>query len=237
MPYYKLDKLITFMKRIINVSEQTTSLGQFFKPVCMVFGIVAVFLLARYFHGFDLFLNNHTLLRRGVKGPVIFLLIAIIMCMIGFPRQVVCLTAGVVYGFWFGILYATIATVMGAVLAYNWAKWLGRDWGEKYLSHSKLKKIQRFIRTNPFHTILICRLMPIGSSVLLNTTAGIIGIPFLSFVGATFLGSFPQTIVFVLLGGGIRIGHTGQIIVSLVLFLISIGIGIVLMRRNFNKKE
>lgn len=221
----------------MDVTQKTASVWNILKPLLMVFGIVLIFLLARYFHGFDLFLNNHTLLRHGVKGPLIFLGIAILMCTIGFPRQVVCLTAGVVYGFWFGILYAAVATILGAVLAYFWARWLGREWGKKYLAHQKLKKIHQFIQTNPFHTVLICRLMPVGSSVLLNTTAGIVGIPLLPFLTATFLGSSPQTIVFVLLGGGIRIGHTGQIMVSLILLLVSIGIGVILMKRSFGKKD
>lgn len=203
----------------------------------MILGIVIVLLLARYFHGFDLLLNDHNLLRQGVKGPLIFLSIAILMCMVGFPRQIVCLTAGVVYGFWFGIFYATIATVIGAILAYNWARWLGQEWGKKYLSHAKLKKIHHFIQTNPFHTILICRLMPVGSSVLLNTMAGIVGISITPFIGATFLGSFPQTVVFVLLGGGIRIGHFGQIFISIFLLILSVSIGLFLMKRSFTKKD
>lgn len=225
------------MKRNKNLTQYKTLIGQVIKPLCMVFGIVIVLLLARYFHGFDLFLNDHTLLRRGIKGPLIFLSIAIIMCMVGFPRQLVCLTAGVVYGFWLGIFYATIATVIGALLAYNWARWLGHEWGKKYLSHAKLKKIHHFIQTNPFHTVLICRLMPVGSSVLLNTMAGIVGIPVMPFICATFLGSFPQTVVFVLLGGGIRIGHFGQITLSLLLLAVSILAGLILMKRSFNKKD
>lgn len=225
------------MKRNKNLTQYKTLIGQVIKPLCMVFGIVIVLLLARYFHGFDLFLNDHTLLRRGIKGPLIFLSIAIIMCMVGFPRQLVCLTAGVVYGFWLGIFYATIATVIGALLAYNWARWLGREWGKKYLSHAKLKKIHHFIQTNPFHTVLICRLMPVGSSVLLNTMAGIVGISVMPFICATFLGSFPQTVVFVLLGGGIRIGHFGQIMLSLLLLAVSILAGLILMKRSFNKKD
>ncbi|MDI2091365.1 TVP38/TMEM64 family protein [Commensalibacter oyaizuii] len=212
-------------------------LQQFYKPLLMVGGIIIVAWLARYFHGVDIFLNDHHLLRRGLQGRLLFLLIAILMCSVGFPRQVVCLTAGVVYGFVWGCLYAIIATVVGAFITYTWALWLGRDWAKKYLAHKKLQKIDRFIRANPFHAVLICRLMPVGSSVLLNTTAGVVGIRLLPFITATFLGSTPQTIVFVLLGGGVRIGHTGQIILSAVLFFLSAGLGIFLMKRTLGKKN
>ncbi|WP_050798390.1 TVP38/TMEM64 family protein [Commensalibacter intestini] len=221
----------------MNSSSLASVFKQFYKPLLMVLGIVLVAFLARYFHGLDLFLSDHHLLKRGIEGQAIFLLVAILMCAIGFPRQVVCLTAGVVYGFWLGFLYATIATIVGAVITYSWALWLGKDWGKKYLAHSKLKKINRFIQDNPFNAVLMCRLMPIGSSVVLNTTAGVVGIGWLPFLGATFLGSMPQTIVFVLLGGGVRIGHTGQIILSAVLFVMSAGLGIFLMKRSFSKKN
>ena len=79
--------------------------------------------------------------------------------------------------------------------------------------------------------------MPVGSSVLLNTMAGIVGISVMPFICATFLGSFPQTVVFVLLGGGIRIGHFGQITLSLLLLAVSILAGLILMKRSFNKKD
>lgn len=217
--------------------KQSSLIKQFYKPVLMVVGIVIVAFFARYFHGLDLFLSDHHMLQTGAKGQIIFLLVAILMCAIGFPRQVVCLTAGVVYGFWLGFLYATIATIIGAVTTYSWALWLGKDWGAKYLAHSKLKKISRFIRENPFNAVLMCRLMPVGSSVVLNTTAGVVGIQWLPFLGATFLGSMPQTIVFVLLGGGVRIGHTGQIILSAILFIVSAGLGMFLMKRSFSKKN
>lgn len=218
-------------------TNQISILKQFYKPLLMVLGIVLVAFFARYFHGLDVFMSDHHLLKRGAQGQIIFLLVAISMCAIGFPRQVVCLTAGVVYGFWLGFLYATIATIVGAVITYSWALWLGKDWGEKYLAHSKLKKISRFIRENPFNAVLMCRLMPVGSSVVLNTTAGVVGIGWLPFLGATVLGSMPQTIVFVLLGGGVRIGHTGQIILSAVLFIASAALGVFLMKRSFSKKN
>ncbi|CAI3938280.1 TVP38/TMEM64 family (TVP38) (PUBMED:20889782) [Commensalibacter communis] len=221
----------------VKSSNLTSILKQFYKPILMVMGIVFVACFARYFHGLDLFLRDQNLLKSGTQGQVIFLFIAISMCAIGFPRQVVCLTAGVVYGFWLGFLYATIATIVGAVITYSWALWLGKDWGAKYLSHAKLKKVSRFIRDNPFSAVLMCRLMPVGSSVVLNTTAGIMGVGWLPFLGATVLGSMPQTIVFVLLGGGVRIGHTGQIILSAVLFTLSAGLGIFLMKRSFSKKN
>lgn len=217
--------------------KQSSLVKQFYKPILMIVGIVLVAFFARYFHGLDLFLSDHHMLQKGAKGQIIFLLVAILMCAIGFPRQVVCLTAGVVYGFWLGFLYATIATIIGAIITYSWALWLGKDWGAKYLAHSKLQKISRFIRENPFNAVLMCRLMPVGSSVVLNTTAGVVGIQWLPFLGATFLGSMPQTIVFVLLGSGVRIGHTGQIILSAVLFIASAGLGIFLMKRSFSKKN
>ncbi|MDI2112824.1 TVP38/TMEM64 family protein [Commensalibacter nepenthis] len=225
------------MNNNVKSSNLTSILKQFYKPCLMVLGIILVAFFARYFHGLDLFLKDHRLLKSGIQGQIIFLLIAILMCAVGFPRQVVCLTAGVVYGFWLGFLYATIATIVGAVITYSWALWLGKDWGAKYLAHSKLKKISHFIRSNPFSAVLMCRLMPVGSSVVLNTTAGVVGVGYLPFLAATILGSMPQTIVFVLLGGGVRIGHTGQIILSAVLFTLSAGLGIFLMKRSFSKKN
>lgn len=210
---------------------------QFYKPFLMVLGILILVLVTRYFHIIDVFLNDKTLLRHGLQGKVVFLIIAIIMCAVGFPRQIVCFTAGIVYGFLIGTVLATIATICGALLAFGWALWLGHQWAQKYLEHAKLRWISNFIRQHPFSSVLTCRLMPVGSSLLVNMAAGVVGIHFWPFIMATFLGSLPQTLVFVLLGGGVRIGHTDQIIFSLILLALSAGLGAFLMRKTITNKN
>ncbi|CAK7193101.1 hypothetical protein COMNV_01314 [Commensalibacter sp. Nvir] len=203
----------------------------------MVLGILLVIGLVHYFHGMDLVINKRNVFQHDVKGQFLFLSLIIILCTVGFPRQVVCFTSGVLYGFEMGILYAVVATVLGAIFAYLWALWLGGEWAKKYLAHKKIKKLDKFIRENPFSSVLMFRLMPVGSSLLLNVTCGIIGIRFTSFVAAAFLGSTPQTIVFVLLGSGVRIGHMGQISLSLILFLASAFLGLWLMKSSFARKS
>ena len=66
---------------------------------------------------------------------------------------------------------------------------------------------------------------------MLNLLAGVSGAGFVPFMLATLLGSLPQTVVFVLLGGGARIGHGWQVGLAAVLFAGSGALGLWLARR------
>ncbi|WP_025813707.1 TVP38/TMEM64 family protein [Komagataeibacter kakiaceti] len=73
--------------------------------------------------------------------------------------------------------------------------------------------------------------MPVGSALLLNLASGMLGVRAASFALATVLGSLPQTIVFVLVGTGMRLGSADRLGVAAVLFGLSALVGLWLMRR------
>ncbi|WP_240161957.1 TVP38/TMEM64 family protein [Gluconacetobacter azotocaptans] len=205
------------------------------RPALMVAAFMAVGTLLRFTPGLHGLMADTVLLRDGAWGRAVFLLVATLFCALGLPRQVVCFAAGVAYGPFAGVGFATAATVAGAVAGFSWARCVGRAAVRRWLSGrlgGRLARLDTLVAASPFATILTLRLLPVGSALMLNLLAGVSAAPARSFFLATLAGSLPQTIVFVLLGSGARIGHAWQVALAALLFAASAALGLWLMRRG-----
>ncbi|WP_264812968.1 TVP38/TMEM64 family protein [Gluconacetobacter sacchari] len=196
----------------------------------MVAACVAVGLALRHAPGLRGVLGDTALLRGGVGGRVVFLLAGSAMCAVGLPRQLVCFAAGVAYGAGEGTVLASLATLTGAACGFGWARSVGRAGVRRRLA-GRLARLDGVVTAHPFTAILTMRLLPVGSALMLNLLAGVSGAGFAPFMLATLLGSLPQTVVFVLLGGGARIGHGWQVALAALLFAGSGALGLWLARR------
>ncbi|QHC34972.1 TVP38/TMEM64 family protein [Komagataeibacter xylinus] len=169
-------------------------------------------------------------LNAGPGGMAVFVLAGSAFCGLGLPRQAVCFAAGAAYGIGAGCLLATVATVAGCLWGYGWGRWAGRVRMPARLG-ATLARVEGCVRAAPFASVLALRLMPVGSALLLNLAAGMLGVRVTAFVLATLLGSLPQTVVFVLVGTGMQLGGGARIGVAIGLFGLSALVGVWLMRR------
>ncbi|MBB2202211.1 VTT domain-containing protein [Gluconacetobacter tumulisoli] len=201
------------------------------RPALMVAAFMAVGVVLRLAPGLHGLMTDTALLRDGAWGRTVFLLVAAVFCAVGLPRQAVCFAAGVAYGPLAGVGFATAATVAGAMAGFSWARGVGRAAVRRRLT-GRLARLDGLVAANPFATILTLRLLPVGSALMVNLLAGVSGAPAGSFFLATLAGSLPQTIVFVLLGSGARIGHGWQVALAALLFAASGALGLRLMRRG-----
>jgi len=170
----------------------------------------------------------------GQRGPLAFVAIATAACALGVPRQVVAYSGGLAFGFWPGATLALLAEVLGCVGNFYWARWAARDWAVRWLARGggRLEQLSRFLVANTFAATLTLRLLPVGSNLLLNLLAGASSVAAGPFVAASALGYVPQTAVFALLGGGVRVSQGAQVAVAAVLLALSIALGLALARRR-----
>ena len=70
-----------------------------------------------------------------------------------------------------------------------------------------------------------------GSNLVTNLAAGVSGVRALPFIAGSGLGFIPQTVIFALLGSGIHLDPVLRISTGIVLFLISVMLGVRLFRR------
>jgi uncharacterized membrane protein YdjX (TVP38/TMEM64 family) len=198
------------------------------RPLLLVAGLLAAGMALRV-----LGLHEH-LPGPGEAGPGLFLLLATIACAVGLPRQVVAYAAGLAYGFWSGIALTLVVEVLACVIDFYWARLVARDWARRRMQRmgGRLARLDAFLAANPFGATLTLRLLPVGSNIVLNLLAGVSGVAAGPFVLASAIGYVPQTVVFTLLGGGVRVGQGVQLVLGIALFAASALLGLLLMRRH-----
>ncbi len=172
---------------------------------------------------------------QGLAGEAVFLAVGAAAVAAGVPRQGVSFLGGYAFGAVIGTALALAAQVLGCAVAFLWARLVGQAWARRRLAGrfgERLRRLRDGLAANPFGTTLALRLLPVGNNLALNLLGGLSGIAMAPFLAASAIGYLPQTVVFALLGKGVRVDGAWQLGLAAVLFGVSIGIGLWLLRRN-----
>jgi uncharacterized membrane protein YdjX (TVP38/TMEM64 family) len=205
------------------------------KLAVLIAGLVAAGLLLRSFGAVpgtewaDRWLKG-----QGLLGEAVLLLLGAALTAVGVPRQAVAFLGGYAFGVVLGTGLAVAATLLGAALSFGWAQWLARDWAERRLAGRygrRLRGLRDALVDRPFGATVALRLLPVGSNLGLNLLAGMAGIPLLPYLAGSALGYLPQTLVFALLGKGVRVDGAWQLALAGILLAVSLGLGLWLLRR------
>lgn len=203
----------------------------FVKPAGLALGLVLAGVVLKTLAGgvkgglFAQYVMGH-----GMEGEALLVVGGALLSAAGLPRQVVAFAGGYAFGLKIGCVLALLAQILGCVLDFFWARAIARDWVQARLG-GRLARLDARLSRHPFTASLTLRLLPVGNNVVLNLLAGISSVSASSFLLASAIGYIPQTLVFGLLGSGVQVSHGMQISLAIVLFLVSAGLGVLLMRR------
>lgn len=165
---------------------------------------------------------------KGLTGDLIFLAMGTAVTALGFPRQVVAFLGGYAFGFVTGSGLALLASTLGCVAAFVYARLLGRSLVQRHFG-KRIAKFEAILADSPFLTTLLIRFLPVGSNVVTNLIAGVSRVRFAPFVLGSAAGYLPQTAVFVLIGSGVHIDPTFRIGLGAALFVVSAAVGVYLL--------
>lgn len=177
----------------------------FFRLIIFIIAILIAILIVASFlfglHDIDLLANLNDLgaieasIRNwGIWGPVASIGLMIAHSFLPFPAELVALANGALYGAWLGSGITWIGAMLGAILAYWFAKLAGRPTLERLLSDKNLARIDRWNTKSATAPLLFARLIPIISFNLVNFAAGLAGVTFWTFFWTTAIGILPATI-------------------------------------------
>lgn len=167
---------------------------------------------------------------RGAAGIIIFVAIGGFFTGVGLPRQIISFLAGYAFGLVEGTAMAVLATLVGCLLTFYYARFLGRD----LVAHrfpGKVKRIDDFLAKNPFLMTLLIRFLPMGSNLVTNLVAGVTRVPAPPFLAGSAIGYVPQTLIFALVGTGIKVAPAANIALAVALFVASGVLGVYLYRK------
>lgn len=136
-------------------------------------------------------------------GPVAelsFLLGAVLITALGFPRMLVFPVAGLAFGFPVGLALSIIALLGGGYLPFCYARWGGRGWITR--QWPRMARLADYFQERTYKTVVLFRILPMPG-FLTNAFLGITHIKHRSFILGTALGSIPPGIPATLLGSSL----------------------------------
>jgi len=213
------------------------------KPLLLLAGLVAAGVLLRELRDagvLDVGFLGRITAQLGVPPEVAFVILGAAACMVGVPRQAVAFAGGTAFGALMGSLVGLAAMVAGCAGSFLWARAVGRDWARRRIEQAfsgRLARLDRFVAENPFTATLTLRLLPVGNNLALNLLAGLSGVALAPFLAGSAIGYIPQTVVFALLGKGVRVDGAVQLALGLALFAASAAVGVCLLRRGRRSRE
>ncbi|BDS08362.1 hypothetical protein NT6N_34020 [Oceaniferula spumae] len=134
-------------------------------------------------------------------APVVFMGFYIAATVLFIPGSILTLAAGFLFGVGWGTLYVSIASIIGAALSFLIGRYVARDWiSKKIESKPKFAAIDEAIGEEGSKIVFLLRLSPVFPFTLLNYGLGITKVPFWKYVGASWLGMLPGTLLYVYIG-------------------------------------
>lgn len=165
---------------------------------------------------------------------VSFLLMVFQSLMAPLPAFLITFANANLFGWWQGAILSWSSAMVGAILCFVLARWLGRDAVEKITTKGALRQIDDFFEKHGRQSVLIARLLPFISFDIVSYAAGLTSMSFGSFVVATGLGQLPATIIYSYVGGMLTGG--ARLLVTGLLLLFALTAAIFLIKSVYNEK-
>lgn len=117
-----------------------------------------------------------------------------------FPAELLAVANGMVFGFGLGVLATWSGAMIGGLLAFGLARWLGQPFVRRMAGERRWREIERFSAGYGAGALLLLRLTPVISFNLVNYAAGLAGVGWWTFAWTTALGILPVTVLSVVVG-------------------------------------
>lgn len=192
----------------------------------LVYFLIFSALVALFFHqsGLFSFFNEQWIDKnirdQGTSGYFVLGVFIAFGSSCGLPRQMSAFLAGYALGIIPGTLLATFTAAVGCAITFYVARYLAQPIINRRYP-DKITIINRFLLTKTFQKTVIIRLIPAGNNFLLNLAAGVGNINAFKFISASYLGFFPQMIIFATAGSGLKLMSYWQISSSALLSIIA----------------
>lgn len=137
----------------------------------------------------------------GWLGVGVFTAIYILACVLFLPGSILTLGAGVVFGVVKGSIIVSVASTLGATVAFLVGRYLARGWvSGKIEGNAKFKAIDDAIGREGWRIVGLTRLSPVFPFNLLNYAFGLTRVSLGQYVPASWIGMMPGTVMYVYLG-------------------------------------
>ena len=142
-----------------------------------------------------------TLIRSwGMWSAVGSIIIMILHSFVPLPAEIIAMANGMVFGSLWGIVLTWTGAMLGAVISYGLARWLGQPVVRRLVPARHWDALQSWEADQGAVALLIARLIPVISFNLINYAAGLAGVRWPVFLWTTAIGILPLTVLSVMVG-------------------------------------
>ena len=179
--------------------------------------------LISLFQSLDIEAIKAYILSFGLLAPLVsFALMVFQSILAPLPAFLITFANAALFGWVYGALLSWSSAMVGALLCFYIAKFLGREVVEKLTSKIALKSVDVFFEKHGVYAILIARLLPFISFDIVSYAAGLTRMSLRSFLIATGLGQLPATLIYSYAGEMLTGGARTFVYGLLILFSVSV---------------
>lgn len=183
--------------------------------LCLIGGLLG---LCHQLHLTDLASVRAFILSFGILAPLIYIIMFTLVPLTLFPDAILAISAGTLFGVFWGSVYTMIGAVCGASLSFFIARYLGRDWVLKLVRH-KGQWFEEGVERQGFLIILVLRLVPLIPFDIISYGAGLSKIKFKDFLAGSIIGIIPGVVIYVNLGDKALDVHSPAFMISIALLI------------------
>jgi len=144
----------------------------------------------------------------GALGPIAFVAVYVVSVVAFVPSLPMSVLAGLLFGPVVGTAYASIASTLGACLAFAIARYAARDLVRHWIARwPALARLDQAAAHHGFRLVMITRLVPIFPFNVQNYAYGITGIGFPAYAITSWICMLPATVAFTVAGGSLAEGR------------------------------
>ena len=183
--------------------------------LCLLAGMIAAGIVLLRLLGLSdyLSLDNVPAVAQAVEalgwiGPAAYVLLWIEACLFFIPGLPVTFLGAAVFGAWWGLLYVTIGSNLGALAAFLAGRYaagsLVENWARK---NPQVSRIDQGVVRHGWRMVMITRLVPIFPFNLQNYAYGLTKISLATYAMVTFMCMIPASVAYCLAGGAVVSGQ------------------------------
>ncbi|SEL94897.1 Uncharacterized membrane protein YdjX, TVP38/TMEM64 family, SNARE-associated domain [Syntrophus gentianae] len=139
--------------------------------------------------------------RYGALAPFIFTVSVAALVCIGIPRLFLCTLGGMLFGFYRGLLFSLIGTMVGYYLIFSGVRKVGGAFIVR--RYHKINRFTKLLERGGIPGVILARQLPIHGMVI-NLVLGLSPVRRRDFLVGTAIGLIPEAIPFTLIGKGIK---------------------------------
>jgi uncharacterized membrane protein YdjX (TVP38/TMEM64 family) len=182
-----------------NALTERKKVQGLWRPIALLAVIVAIIIMARLLGlGERLGDLRRWILSLGAWGPAVFLLLYAVAVVVALPGSALTVAAGALFGSVLGIIVVSIASTLGASLAFLVSRYFARGAVAQWLSDKeKFQKLDRMTEEHGAIMVALTRLVPLFPFNILNYGFGLTRVRFWTYVFWSWLCMLPGTVLYV----------------------------------------